>query len=195
MIPLDHPYWHVRDVLMEARAVSRVTLSMYKYKAREISDKRIVRALSFREFCDTETVLRIMRGVPSGQELAFHGTVAMSDGRIEYLPMVDMATAKQGKLDRVAQVGHLLNSTLMQKFLWFDSGRSFHGYGSSLISELHWHKLMGLLLLVNAPGMEPVVDPRWIGHRLLGGYSTLRWTCNSEHYLQVPKRIDPEILA
>ncbi|WP_428999587.1 hypothetical protein [Stenotrophomonas maltophilia] len=186
VIPPGHPYWHVRRVLASSGDVDRVTFSFYKYREREISDKRSVRHFSLNEFCDEGFVSTLIRGVPASQEMAFHGTVGCR-GRLAVLPMVDMATGKIHKIQKIGHVGGFFESHLMQRINWYDSGRSFHGYGDSLISHEHWHKMMGLLLLLNAPGVEPIVDPRWVGHRLLAGYATLRWTCNSDYYVKMPE--------
>ncbi|MBP8273206.1 MAG: hypothetical protein KAY59_02190 [Acidobacteria bacterium] len=42
-------------------------------------------------------------------------------------------------------------------------------------------------LLQNAPDPNELVDSRWIAHRLVAGYSALRWTGNQEHYLAEPR--------
>jgi hypothetical protein len=35
---------------------------------------------------------------------------------------------------------------------------------------------MGRLLLLNLPEKPCLVDTRWVGHRLIGGYAALRWS-------------------
>ena len=36
---------------------------------------------------------------------------------------------------------------------------------------------------------QEIVDSRWIGHRLIGGYSSLRWTNNTGMYRSEPSKI------
>ena len=63
-----------------------------------------------------------------------------------------------------------------------NSGRSFHAYSLRLISPKEWREFMGRLLLLNLPGRSSFIDSRWVGHRLVAGYASLRWTANSEQY-------------
>ncbi len=102
--------------------------------------------------------------------------------RIKHVPMIDFAVKPGMAAEVITWTDHHLGIDLQL----FDSGRSFHGYGIRPISETQWVRLMGLLLLGNAPNREPVVDARWIGHRLLAGYSSLRWSNNSTHYTRWP---------
>ena len=55
-----------------------------------------------------------------------------------------------------------------------------------------WIKFMGSLLLLNIPGKIKIVDSRWVGHRLLGGYASLRWSNNTRQYKRFPVLIDVE---
>lgn len=48
---------------------------------------------------------------------------------------------------------------------------------------------MGHLLLINPRNGAEVVDTRWVGHRLIGGFGSLRWSNNSGQYLGLPTRV------
>lgn len=48
---------------------------------------------------------------------------------------------------------------------------------------------MGKLFLATQVGVPPTVDPRWVGHRLIAGYAALRWTKNTPHYVDTPKKL------
>jgi len=111
----------------------------------------------------------------------------MRDGRRMHLVMVDMSTSARAHLEKLRG---FLGDNFFQRISWYASGRSFHGYGESLMEQEEWVEFMGLLLLANQPRLEHTVDPRWIGHRLLAGYSSLRWTCNTSHYLTLPRSIE-----
>lgn len=121
------------------------------------------------------------------QELAIHSDVRLATGELKHLVMVDMSTSSRAHLDKLRV---FLGDHFFQQISWFASGRSFHGYGATLLSGDEWVRFMGLLLLANRPKLEPTVDPRWIGHRLLAGYSALRWTRNTPHYLVAPTLIE-----
>lgn len=64
-----------------------------------------------------------------------------------------------------------------------------HAYGSGLISNKEWVQVMGALLLANLPNEKSIIDSRWIGHRLIGGVASLRWSANSDAYLKAPSLI------
>lgn len=66
-----------------------------------------------------------------------------------------------------------------------DSGRYFHYYGNFLLTERDWISWMAEFL-----GPCILVSPRYIGHRLHHGYSTLRLTSDSEFKPKVPQVIE-----
>jgi hypothetical protein len=135
-------------------------------------------------------MFRLMEETPPGQELAVHSDFRLVNSECAHLVMVDMSTSSKAHLEKLRA---FLGDNLFHKIAWYDSGRSFHGYGETLLSTADWGKFMGLLLLANQPKLEPTVDPRWIGHRLLAGYASLRWTKNTQHYLGVPISIDKAV--
>lgn len=188
MLAQGHPYWHVRSVI-EAQKVGSVSMSYYSYQPQTVAESRTTWAISSAEFLQSASIEKIIAATPEGHELALHSNVRMLDGEERHLVMIDMSTGARAHLEKLRS---FLGDHFFQQLAWFSSGRSFHGYGSVLLSKDDWVKFMGLLLLANKPRMEPTVDPRWIGHRLLGGYSALRWTKNTRHYLTPPSRIDPQ---
>ena len=56
------------------------------------------------------------------------------------------------------------------------SGASYHYYGYRLLSNSEWQKFMYKSLL-----LDEVVDTRWVGHRLIDGFSWLRITPKGQH--------------
>jgi len=73
---------------------------------------------------------------------------------------------------------------------FFSSGRSFHGYSTYLLGPKDWREFNGRLLLVNNNTIGNVIDSRWIGHRMIAGYSSLRWSKNTEIHSQTPTRVN-----
>lgn len=63
-----------------------------------------------------------------------------------------------------------------------ESGRFFHYYGLTLLSEDEWKKLLAQFLM---PCI--LVSPRYIGHRLYDGYCSLRLTTDIKYKTKIPK--------
>ena len=83
--------------------------------------------------------------------------------------------------------GEYLPRRVVNDLLIFASGRSFHAYSPMLLRPKEWREFMGRLLLVNPPNAEQIIDARWTGHRLHGGFSSLRWSWNTGHYQRAPE--------
>jgi hypothetical protein len=62
------------------------------------------------------------------------------------------------------------------------SGNSYHGYGLTLIKDSDYYNYLGRLLLCNLPRKSKIIDDRWVGHRLISGYLSLRLTYNQQKY-------------
>lgn len=188
IIPSGHPYWHVRSIVENFRSEIRVLyFSYYEYIPQSLIDNRETFSLSAEDFLEPSTIEATLRRTPSDREMAIHSMVDMQSGERRHIPMVDMST---GSAAQLAKLRPVLGEELFQRFKWYRSGRSFHGYGRSLITSSEWTALMGLLLLANQKGHPPTVDPRWVGHRLIAGYASLRWTKKTPHYINLPKEID-----
>ena len=186
MIPKSHPYWHVRSIVEANPHVATLSMSYYSYSPQTVSDLRSKWDLPSGQFLDSQQMESIIDDTPEGHELAMHSIVMFDNGECRHLVMVDMSTSAKAHLEKLRAY---LDDQFFQRLAWFKSGRSFHGYGEDFLLKEDWIKFMGLLLLANKPRVEPTVDPRWIGHRLLAGYSALRWTKNTAHYLAVPTRM------
>ena len=167
--------------------MAAVPFSYYEYKPQTVEDRRSDFIMPVEQFLDGAAVFQAMEGAGKERELAVHSDLLMRDGRRLHLIMVDMSTSARAHLEKLRG---FLGDNVFQRIAWYASGRSFHGYGESLLERDEWVKFMGLLLLANQPHLEPTVDPRWIGHRLLAGYASLRWTCNTSYYLKLPRSIE-----
>ena len=167
--------------------IAVLALSYYTYRPQTVGDDRRTLQISSSAFCDEAHIEALQSAAPSGYELAIQSDLMLTTGERQHLVMVDMSTAARAHLDKLRV---FLGDHFFQQIAWFASGRSYHGYGEKLLSQSEWVQFMGLLLLANKPRLEPTVDPRWIGHRLLAGYSALRWTRNTSHYLLQPARLE-----
>jgi len=181
-----HPLMWVRHLLLNYDPYyCKLDFSRYVYEPRVMKDSRFIFPYSAGEL-NKSFLLGIVENLSPGEELALHSNVSIK-GDLFHIPMVDFGNQKY----------HGFRSDIFSEFyqLWgvdfavFDSGRSFHAYGDRCLSHDEWIQFMGSLLLLNKPGMPKVIDDRWVGHRLLAGYSALRWSCNSNFYKKTPEYI------
>ena len=156
------------------------SFSRYMYTPQTVSDERERFAIPLRDVTP-KWLEHQLACLPAGVELAMD-SVLVCGRRTRHVPMVDFAAMP----DQFSDVNSWATTHLGLSLRLFESGRSFHAYGSKPISEKRWVQFMGLLLLANLPGNAPLIDARWIGHRLLAGYSSLRWSRNSNRYLATP---------
>ncbi|MDP2308943.1 MAG: hypothetical protein Q8P18_23170 [Pseudomonadota bacterium] len=131
-----------------------------------------------------ELLMNLLGVLEPDEELALHSTVWLANGQKRHLPMIDLVGRPDVHLlERLVNVmppGWELDLSL------YDSGRSYHGYVVRLVDDADWVAFMGRLLLANHLEEPAVTDWRWIGHRLLKGYSALRWSCNTSYYRHAP---------
>jgi hypothetical protein len=184
----DHPYWHVRSLLMMQPTIAELTISYYCYVPQTIEDQRMLVRLARDDFLSEAYMTTLLANARQQQEVALHSVVTLQSGAQRHIPMIDMATSAKAHLGKLAA---FVDPAQFGELVWFNSGRSFHGYGTKLLSNEQWIRLMGILLLSNQKDLKPIVDPRWIGHRLLAGYSALRWSKNTDFYLSLPSRLAP----
>jgi hypothetical protein len=161
--------------------------SVYRYIPLSTADTR---RRSFWLSSQDITIQRLqteLNALGTGEELSIHSRVATPSRRFHHIPMIDFS----GELDetKLRILHDTLPPTLTNQLAIFRSGKSYHGYISSLLEEDDWYSFCGLLLLMNLPDSAPIIDSRWIGHRLRGGYSALRWSCNTGDHSVYPQRI------
>lgn len=161
-------------------------MSRYIYTPNTVYDKRTLINLTRQQILDEVAMSNILANLSPEENIAIHSNIIMNDGRSMHLPMIDMQTGSKAHLEKINSI---LPKEIHNEITWYSSGRSFHGYGKILLTIDEWVKFMGYLLLCNQKNMTPTVDPRWIGHRLLAGYSALRWTKNGLHYLAMPMQL------
>lgn len=181
--PSMHPIGLIQQWLRSVDGDWLATLSRYQYLPQEIEDRREIVTVKLGHLTPNWLDDQLA-SLQEGYELAFHSVLRLGKREL-HIPMVDFSATSIEPQPVVDWANRYLGITLQL----FDSGRSFHGYGNELIPRSKWIKLMGLLLLSNIPNKPPFVDARWVGHRLLAGYSALRWSHHSSSYLRMPTRI------
>lgn len=161
----------------------RFEFSKYVYVPQMVSEKREVVETAPEQILDFLT--RASQDLRFNEEIALHSRILGANGH-RHIPMIDMGCEKiephWGELEKAFLDFGIRESTI------FHSGRSFHIYGHSLLStDSELIRFMGRILLLNLPNRERVIDERWVGHRLMAGYLTLRWTNNNSHYKSLPR--------
>lgn len=182
-----HPIQIVELLQRAASVNSRLSFSRYLYRPQSPFDERETFTVPLSEV-DSEWLLSEISALKAGWELALNSIVESERSRRFHIPMIDFAKTYIDTDDLVL-MRRILGASLANDLAFFDSGRSFHAYGTRLVEPAEWRRFMGSLLLLNLPQSEPLVDSRWVGHRLVSGYSALRWSSNTQTYLQIPRRV------
>lgn len=181
-----HPLHVVLDILKLEGSNFQLEFSYYTYLKDSLEDPRKTFIVQGSEISEN-SLISLIENCPRGMNLAISSKIVFKDSRgVKHIPMIDLSTPNQLDLHSVPRV---LPPELKDSMRWFESGRSFHGYSSTLISEADWIKFMGRLLIANPVDGLAIVDSRWIGHRLISGYGSLRWSKNTFDYLKVPIEI------
>jgi hypothetical protein len=158
--------------------------SKYVYVPQSTKDEReIARIPSANAAAALEPLLA---GLNPLQELALHSRISCG-GAYRHVPMLDLA--ERFSEAHLQALRGLMAEFEVGEFAVYHSGRSAHVYGLALLSDDRLRQFFARALLLNLPGKEPLVDSRWIGHRLYAGYGSLRWSCNTKQYLNWPKTI------
>lgn len=184
MISQDHPFDFLKT-LFQGEAI--FSFSRYVYTPDSLFDTREKFQIAGKEITK-ERINAEIASLRQDQELAIHSNVQIN-GRNYHIPMIDFSTegdVASGLYDRLGQ--YLPRKVIMNMAL-YASGRSFHGYSTTLLGQREWIDFMGRLLLVNPRNQPDIVDSRWVGHRLVGGFGSLRWSNSSGQYCGLPIRV------
>lgn len=170
-----------RDIC-SSTGVTSVEFSVYEYEPLTFAESRNTYLTSLCEF--KACIQGALSDLRPNQNIAVHSKVQV-DGKAYHIPMIDFSAISLRIVERTIQ--HLCNDLNYPGMHVYASGRSFHAYGTGLLSPDKFVQFMGYLLLCNSRGVSDVIDSRWIGHRLIGGYAALRLTNQAGHYLAVPQ--------
>lgn len=178
-----HPIVVVDNILNRYGDSVEFEFSRYSYSPQTIKDEREIFNVSGKDI-SVSYIADLIQNLGSNTELAFHSRIKIGS-EIKHIPMIDLSAVSAARAHK--GLFNVLPERFLTDLILFDSGRSFHVYSLSLIEENYFGEFLGRLLLSNKPGEPLLVDARWVGHRLIAGYMSLRWSCNSESYLQYPK--------
>lgn len=158
-----------------------LSFSKYRYIQRSYHDLRTKYNVNQNNL-DTEFLLSALMDLDDGEDLAFQSDIYDCGGRY-HIPLIDFSVKDIRFLENPLRE---FSAYWNMGFFLFNSGRSFHAYGNRIIDHQEWGRFMGSLLLINNPGGARIIDDRWIGHRIMAGYSALRWSKNSNQYKRYP---------
>jgi hypothetical protein len=113
------------------------------------------------------TVESLTQELKEGFVLALSSKVHLKDGEVAHIPMMDFRCAPSSKNRTI--VKKALKAMGEDAGLLVDSGRSYHFYGVRLLSHDAWLKFLAMAIL-----FTPIVDARYIAHRLADGACRLR---------------------
>jgi hypothetical protein len=118
------------------------------------------------------------------EEMAWHSSVECK-GIAFHIPMIDFAD--QPDQSALRELSMIVSEIGLQgDFVFYETGRSFHGYFPGLIPQHAWPRYLGRLLLIDQLDRPPIIDTRWVGHSLVRGFAALRWSHNTNRYLAMP---------
>lgn len=181
-----HPYMVAKEIIRRYGTELAFEFSRYRYTPLSIKDEREAFWVPATDLTSS-TVERLIEELAADQDLSFHSRVVGRGRGLNHIPMIDFHGAFTP--EKAAVIDQVMPVELSSELLIFQTGKSYHGYVPLLISEAEWQVFCGSLLLMNIPNHDAVTDVRWIGHRLRAGYAALRWSCNSNGYSILPRRL------
>lgn len=175
-----HPLEFTASLLESHTSVCGVQMSVYRYHSESLLDDRITYNISVNHLRSRYESL--LSRINDDQDIAFDSVVTMANGKSKkHFGLVDFNTSLR---ERAEEASDLLvrEYNAPQAALVF-SGRSYHLYIDILFSHAAWVRFMGRILLLNLRHQPPVIDSRWVGHRLVGGCASLRWSAKGKSHL------------
>jgi hypothetical protein len=184
-----HPIGFLRVLRSKYGNNIELSFSRYRYIRRVREDVRRSFRVAVRDVT-RKWLANELAELLTGEELAIESRVSLERER-RHIPMLDFVGMERAQLAAVMEV---LPQYPTRQALVYKSGRSFHAYFPVLITPAEWIQFMGSALLCNTPSHPRIVDPRWIGHRLISGYAALRWSWNTSSYRAAPTKVKVETL-
>jgi hypothetical protein len=166
--------------------------SRYHYEPLTVEDHREVFEVKGHQL-GPDLLTELFESLQDAQEIAFHSRIILPDGTSRHVPMIDFVS-RDLQSDWPLTIS-ILPSAIAAELYIFESGRSYHGYSLHLLTEEEWVSFMGTLLLLNLPDRNPVIDSRWVGHRLRVGFGSLRWSHKTSQYKRYPELVLNEFVG
>lgn len=162
-------------------------LSIYEYEPQSVLDTREIFKIRAADFTQ-EAIENKIDNLAPNKELAFH-SILRHNKKKYHIPMIDFQAPENKIRESISSLEKVIPKSIFNELVFYNSGRSCHAYSLKIISNSEWIDFMGRLLLVSHPHEDQIIDTRWIGHRLMSGFSSLRWSANTDQYLALPRKI------
>ncbi len=105
-----------------------------------------------------------------GEALALYSRCQNKDRRVLHIPMMDFRIKSgEGNAHHLILLSAALQRLGQCRGVLLDSGNSYHYYGFELLTPAQWKRFMTACIL-----LDPLVDVRYISHRMLAGKASLR---------------------
>jgi hypothetical protein len=114
-----------------------------------------------------EYIEALAASLPPNVALAVTSHVTLRDRTIGHIPMMDLKCETSPSLEK--SLVALFKAIGSEHAAMLNSGNSYHYYGFDILGESGWRAFLGRCLL-----LEPLVDMRYIAHRLIDGFCSLR---------------------
>jgi len=184
MIPDGHPFFFLEPLF--ARGGALFSFSRYVYTPDSLFDQREEFEVEGADI-SVDWLEYQFRALEPDQELAIHSKVVI-EGRTAHIPMLDFTSNQIGPA-QLQRLKAFLPERVFSTASFYNSGRSFHAYSTHLLSPKEWTVFLGRALLINPRAGTDIIDTRWIGHRLIAGYCSLRFSNNSHQYQGMPTKV------
>jgi hypothetical protein len=180
----EHPIEFVDSFLATCADVCAVQFSVYRYHPESLWDDRKSYAVSPGEL--RSKYAQLAKQLEDNEDIAFDSVVKDGRGRKRHFGLVDFNTPDRVRAEQASDL--LVSEYEVPRAALVFSGRSYHLYMGMLLSHPSWVKFMGRILLLNPRNEPPIIDSRWVGHRLVGGCASLRWSARGRPNLPVVLR-------
>jgi hypothetical protein len=123
------------------------------------------------------------RHLRTGEEVALDSRCKLAQSnRVWHLAMLDWRGQSKFPMRQARKLAALINAP---EFLVVASGRSYHVYFKKLLTTKEFRVFLTRAIL--AEDSETGVDYRWVAHRLLDGFATLRLSGHSWRHAHEPQ--------
>jgi len=181
----SHPFQTVKHLFSKKESIFK--FSKYTYTPDTLFDDREIIEMQG-DAISEEWVDKTIKSLKPDQELALSSLTKIR-GKTLHIPMIDLAIGQIDGQEIFSRMNRYVSRSVLMNISFYSSGRSFHAYSTTLLPPKDWISFIGQLLLINPKNQPEIIDSRWIGHRLIGGYGSLRWSNNSKNYLGEPTAI------
>lgn len=189
-LPKGHPFSVVKKIINRYGHDLQFEFGKYIYRPGSLADERRFEFVDARDMTSAH-IIDIIDALPSKRELSLHSRITTAAGEVKHIPMIDFDQELKQLTKDPWHVINIQSKYLPRKLFGtlhiFETDHSYHGYGTTLLTHEEWIWFMGTLLIFNQKCKHPIVDARWIGHRLRGGFASLRWSCNTTRYQRYPR--------